>query len=273
MGPLRSRRNSPPAIPRIAYLPSDSNRGAAWNFNRVAKSATGDFFKWWAADDRCSPWFIERAAAALEADPGAILAHPEAAFEDREGRVALNTNSRVSRGRGAIEGEPSRVLRTLDRGAAAGPLPDLGWHEALDRRALQVLQAVARDGRAAMILVYGLMRIAALQRTRLFGNYYGADLTLAFELSLNGGFVRLTDEMVTFARDTSGCSANWFDSAYQQRFWDPALQGTLRVGLQYRRRHTEFAAAIVRSRLARRTKIFRSDGSSPPAARGRLAMT
>src|SRR4051812_12825537 len=36
---------------RVRVLPSDANRGAAWNFNRCLAAARGRYFKWAAHDD------------------------------------------------------------------------------------------------------------------------------------------------------------------------------------------------------------------------------
>ena len=49
--------------------------GAGWNFRRVYSLANGKYYKNAAHDDFLEPTFLERCIAALEADPGLILAH------------------------------------------------------------------------------------------------------------------------------------------------------------------------------------------------------
>ena len=67
----RARRD-----PRVRFIRSDVNLGAAANYNRVLALARSPYFKWAASDDLIAPTFLERALEALEGDPGAVLAFP-----------------------------------------------------------------------------------------------------------------------------------------------------------------------------------------------------
>nr|MDT0663744.1 glycosyltransferase family A protein [Micromonospora sp. DSM 115978] len=74
--------------PRVVYLPSEVNRGAAWNYNRLLGVAEGTLFKWAAHDDLCAPTLVGRCVEALgKAGPGAALAYPKTAVIDSDGVV------------------------------------------------------------------------------------------------------------------------------------------------------------------------------------------
>jgi glycosyltransferase involved in cell wall biosynthesis len=62
---------------RIRYARSDTNRGAAWNYNRVTDMAKGKYFKWAAHDDWLAPTYIERCVEELDkAGSVAALVYP-----------------------------------------------------------------------------------------------------------------------------------------------------------------------------------------------------
>jgi glycosyltransferase involved in cell wall biosynthesis len=58
-------------IPDEAVVLSGENKGAAHNFNRAARTATGEYFAWVAADDRLHPRFVERCLSVLDEQPEA----------------------------------------------------------------------------------------------------------------------------------------------------------------------------------------------------------
>ena len=59
--------------PRVKYSRLAANCGAVSNFQRVFRLSTGDYFKWAAHDDVCTPDFLERCVAVLERDPAVVL--------------------------------------------------------------------------------------------------------------------------------------------------------------------------------------------------------
>jgi glycosyltransferase involved in cell wall biosynthesis len=62
---------------RIRYARSDTNRGAAWNYNRVVELARGKYFKWATHDDWLAPTYIERCVEELDsAGSAAALVYP-----------------------------------------------------------------------------------------------------------------------------------------------------------------------------------------------------
>jgi glycosyltransferase involved in cell wall biosynthesis len=60
--------------PRVRVIRQQRNVGIVENFRAVVQEARGDFFMWAAYDDRWDPRFVEKAVAALEAQPGAVVA-------------------------------------------------------------------------------------------------------------------------------------------------------------------------------------------------------
>lgn len=62
--------------PRIRLIRQERNIGAVANFAFVLGEARGEFFQWAAHDDLWRPFWLERAVAALDADPEAGFAFP-----------------------------------------------------------------------------------------------------------------------------------------------------------------------------------------------------
>lgn len=69
--------------PRIRYIRQDQNIGAAGNFAYVLDEARGEFFQWAAHDDLWRPFWLERAVAALDAEPEIGFAFPSFAIKDQ----------------------------------------------------------------------------------------------------------------------------------------------------------------------------------------------
>ncbi|WP_428377635.1 glycosyltransferase family 2 protein [Lichenicoccus sp.] len=61
------------ADPRVRYIRNPRNLGAGPNYDRCFHLARGTYFKWAAHDDMMAPHYLERAVAALEARPDAVL--------------------------------------------------------------------------------------------------------------------------------------------------------------------------------------------------------
>jgi hypothetical protein len=171
---------------------SDENRGASWSFSRVFELSTGEVFKWWAHDDLCEPAFVERCLEELRRRPGAVLAYPRTTLVDDTGAVIREQDDNLD----LPWPEPHRRLRHLIR--------TVGYTHPL----------------------YGLIRTAALRRTRLLGAYPSADYVLLAELALLGGFHELPDrlfqrrihgEMSRVANPGAAEAASWFDPARTRR--------------------------------------------------------
>src|SRR5215471_6003223 len=73
---------------RIRYQRNERNIGGGPNWNRGFELANkAPYFKWAAHDDVHAPTFLERCVAALDRDPGVVLAFTQAEFMDAEGKV------------------------------------------------------------------------------------------------------------------------------------------------------------------------------------------
>jgi glycosyltransferase involved in cell wall biosynthesis len=178
---------------RVRYERSGENRGAGWNFNRAFALTRGEYFKWSAYDDLCEPAFLERCLAALDADPGAVLAYPRTRFIDENGAFVRDHDDNLE-------------LRD--------PTP----HARLAR-------VVAGLGYANP--VYGVMRSDALRRTRLMGSYASTDYVLLAELAMLGAFVevperlflrRLHPEMSRAVNPDAASVAAWYRPGAGSRF-------------------------------------------------------
>ncbi|MEM9562777.1 MAG: glycosyltransferase family 2 protein [Actinomycetota bacterium] len=140
--------------PRVTIVASDTNRGAAWNYNNTLANARGRYFRWHADDDWFEPTLITKLVEALDGDDGAVVAHSWTRFVD-------------------------------DDGATTREFPDdLGVDspEANERLARAVVNLTFCNP------VFGLIRTDVLQRTAKIASFPGSDATLLYELAINGRF-------------------------------------------------------------------------------------
>lgn len=179
--------------PRIQYVPLSQNLGAAWNFNHVFHLSHSPYFKWAAHDDICQPTFLARCLEALQQNPEAVLAYPQAQVIDPQGvpvedyHVTLNTSVN------------SPSLRFADL--------ILSWHRCYE--------------------IFGLIRSDVLQSIFPMGNYAGADRTMLAELALRGPFVQVPQPLF-FARRHPGQSVQAQKDDRQRTFWfDPRRKGEM----------------------------------------------
>ena len=179
--------------PRIRYYRSDTNRGAAWNHNRVFELARGEYFKWNSADDSCAPEFLARCVAGLDKDPSAVMAC-------------------------------SNVLEIDEFGEAVKPgfIPsEVVSDSAVERfcRNFQIDHSCFH--------VYSLIRSHVLRQVGPMGFYTGSDRVLLSHLSLFGRCVLIPDTLL-FNRDhparftrsfgeKSHQGTVWFDSGAAAR--------------------------------------------------------
>ncbi|HVM06678.1 MAG TPA: glycosyltransferase family 2 protein [Acidimicrobiales bacterium] len=149
--------------PRVRFLTSDRNRGAAWNYNRLVAEARGTLFKWAAADDVCRPTFVSACVNALDAEgPGTVIAFPRSDLIDEHGER----------------------IRAVDDSALAvtSPVP---WE-----RVGQLL-----ENRFEWHPVFGVMRTAVARSTDLIGPYVAADIVFLAEMAMRGRFVQVPETL------------------------------------------------------------------------------
>jgi glycosyltransferase involved in cell wall biosynthesis len=180
--------------PRVRYLRSPENRGAAWNYNRLFPEATGKYFKWAAHDDLYEPTWLERCVAALEADDGLTLAYTR-----------------------TIEIDSDR--NELER---YRPLPYATGARA-SRRAHDILSKRSRCFEA-----FGVGPRDTFGGTGLIGAYTSSDRTLILELALRGRFYEVP-EYLFLHREHPGRSMRAFPDARARRAWFEPNSGDKRA--------------------------------------------
>jgi glycosyltransferase involved in cell wall biosynthesis len=174
--------------PRIRYYRNDRNLGAAANFNRAVELSSAPLFHGGACDDLYHPFFIERCIHALHERPDVVLCHTRAKVIGDDGEELAYDRERNC----LIDSYGDRVMSPEHYNIGEGPDPEGRFRE--------VLWFVTW-----CLPVSGVVRRAALLRTSLHGNYYGADKVLLAELALQGPFLQLEEELFA-KRIHRGCT-------------------------------------------------------------------
>lgn len=179
--------------PRLRYVCSDINRGAAWNFNHVVAVATGRYFKWASADDELAHNYISTCIQVLIEDASVVVAHPMTVDIDDEGSI---------------------VKVWASQPAADHPTA----HERLGSLLRRNHQCFP---------VFGLMRRDVLMRTGLVGRYPESDDVLVAELALHGRIVEIPYPLFLH-REHSGRSVVVNPSSRSRVAWfDPSRAGSI----------------------------------------------
>jgi glycosyltransferase involved in cell wall biosynthesis len=154
---------------RIKYFCMRQNYGVIDNFNNVFRLSTGEYFKWAASDDVCSPDYLLRAVEVLEQDPSTVLVWAKTIGIDERGRrVPL----------------PAEVSDLNSPDSVYSPDPTVRF-----RRLLRNIWWV--DGP-----FYGVIRANTLAATRwLHPRHMSGDQILLSELSLKGRFYEIPEEL------------------------------------------------------------------------------
>lgn len=147
---------------RISYHRNETNKGAAWNYNRVFALSQGDYFKWASHDDRCAPTFLERCVEVLDRFPEVMVAYPRTAVIDERGEI--------------IEIKEDDL--PLDS-------PDV----------VERFSSCLKPMKLCHNVIFGLIRRNFLAGTRLIGTYLASDRCLVAELSLYGPFKEVPERL------------------------------------------------------------------------------
>jgi glycosyltransferase involved in cell wall biosynthesis len=175
---------------RIRYHRNARNVGAARNFNLAFELTSGRYFKWAAHDDVLDPSFLERCIAALELDPGAVLACTKATIVDEHGKPLFDY-------------DPALAMSASD-GAVR-------------------LEALLAEHKCFQI--FGVIRRNALERTRLIGLHAHGDGVLLAHLALLGRFVEVP-EFLFRAREHPSQSMTLIGDYWNYAEWfNPDLVG------------------------------------------------
>jgi glycosyltransferase involved in cell wall biosynthesis len=176
--------------PWVTYLRSDTNRGAAWNFNRLVEPSRGEYFMWMAHDDLLAPSLIRKAAQVLDDRPGAVL---------------------CSAGVQAIDGQGVPIRPWTVSGPRWSRSPAIRFGDAI------------RD--PLYHYSFAMIRRSTLMTTRLFGNFLAADGVLLAELALRGNFAEILEPLF-FNRMHPQRSTRANTSALERLAWyDPEFHG------------------------------------------------
>jgi glycosyltransferase involved in cell wall biosynthesis len=173
---------------RVRLITNARNEGAAQNYNRLVHAARGELFKWAGYDDLLEPTYLQRCVAALDADPGAVLAYPETVIIDADGRVVSSYLERLR----------------VDQQAPATRVAALA-------RRINLCNAC-----------FGVMRKERMVVTGLIRPFVSSDVTFLAEMAALGRFVRVDEEL--FRRRVHASSsrqghtnldqvARWFDTS------------------------------------------------------------
>jgi len=180
---------------RITYLCNSENLGAANNYNRLVHAASGEYFKWQAADDVCAPQFLQRCIEVLDQERETVLCYPRTTIIDENNSL--------------LEPYPDDLNLT-------DPSPSRRYAKFhLHFRTLEKCNSI-----------FGMIRIEALRKTRLIGSFRASDMILLAELALLGKFYELP-EYLFFRRDhpqssmraySKGERVAWFDPHHRNRY-------------------------------------------------------
>jgi polysaccharide pyruvyl transferase WcaK-like protein/glycosyltransferase involved in cell wall biosynthesis len=154
--------------PRVRYLRQERNLGAAGNHDAVLAAARGRYFAWGSDDDRYAPTLYERCIAALEADPGLVLAHAHAAFIGEDGTVVAPAPYLLD----TASPDPVRRLRSLLHGSGGNDF-------------------------------YGVARTEVFRDIGPLGSFHNADRVHVTAFALRGRFHQVS-EVLYFRRDHPG---------------------------------------------------------------------
>jgi len=209
---------------RVRYSRNRENIGSTPNFNRAFDLATGQYFKWMAADDLIAPEFLENCVAALDANPGAVLAYTRASGIDAQGKFLKHCQHPVP-----LEAQTGPVQRF--------------W------------QFRERAGFSAwpFLYIFGLMRREVIARTRMQGVWIGGDSSFLYEMLLAGPFVEVPLDLSRF-RWHEGSYSSITDNKARVKYFQGKHSWTNAV-IGHKRLYLEYARNILRAPISPREKL------------------
>lgn len=203
---------------RIQYYRSETNRGAAWNHNRVFELASGEYFKWQCHDDLCHPEFLEKCKAVLDKDGAVVLCYSRFLRIDEAGRPVGR------RGRGWY-GEASSGIESAGRP-----------HERF--RSLLMRRDTCEE-------IYGVMRSSIVRQTRLIGSYTQSDDNFLAELALRGRFYEVPERLFYYRLHPNMSTHAYRNRVERMAWFDPAAAD--RLAIPFLRQLSEYVSLVFRA--------------------------
>src|SRR5262245_21979531 len=177
---------------RIRYFRNSTNLGSAKNYRLAFDLSSGEYFRWANCDDLFAPTSLLRCVEVLDRDRAVVLTYPKTKLIDAHGQVISDYE---------------------------------------DNLHLQGVSASERFAQLSLRLglvnaIYGLIRANILKKTKLIGNFIGADTVLLAELTLYGKFLEIP-EFLFYRRIHTGAYSDLKGTDQQQEFFDPKSKGRL----------------------------------------------
>jgi glycosyltransferase involved in cell wall biosynthesis len=205
--------------PRLRYVCNTANLGAARNYRRAFELSSGKYFRWANCDDLFAPESLARCVAVLDQQPEVVLTYPKTKFIDAHGRLISEY--------------------------------DDGLDLQSPRASVRFAQLWQRVG--FVNAIYGLMRADTLKRTKLIGNYLGADIVFLAELTLYGKFFEIP-EFLFYRRLHPNAYSSQHDLKQMLEFYDPVAKP--RLPLLKWKRSWENLLAVERAPLGITEKLL-----------------
>lgn len=169
---------------RVVYHRNPVNIGAASNYKKVFQLAKGEFFKWMAHDDRCSPNYLEECVKALEDDHNVVMSFPKFVLIDENDQPfpLVRKNTYVT--------SDHRIITTNIERNFMSDHPSERYGEVL----YQTTECYE---------FFGLSRTNIIEKSSQHDAFYGSDKVLLCELAVMGklkevasatGYFRIHDQ-------------------------------------------------------------------------------
>ncbi len=177
---------------RVIYQRNSTNIGAAANYKQVFQLSTGQYFKWMAHDDKCSPNYLEECVKVLEDDPDIVMSFPKFVLIDDSDHVfpLIEKNTYVtSDGRTITTNLPRNFMSSR---------PSDRYGEVLFKT-------------TECYEFFGLSRREIIEQTSQHDSFYGSDKVLLCELAMMGklkevssaiGYFRIHNEQSQFLKSS-----------------------------------------------------------------------
>jgi len=207
---------------RIRFLRSSTNRGAAWNYNRVFAECNTPYFMWLAHDDRLRTTFLEQTTSLLNREPNVALCYGKTEFIDAHGE-------------------------------SLGPHDDglhLHQHDPTERFRAHLIRYRTPT---YCNPVFGLHRTRMLRITGGIGPYPSSDIILLAEIALNGPIIEIP-EILFERREHAERSVRAHPGMKERAEWFVPGSGRQPVYLAWRFM-AEYAKAIRRAPLSSKERL------------------